>query len=66
VRARLEARAAGRGDAWSDGTWAVYLAQREELTTADAAGGLLPVDTTQPLEAQVGEVLEALLYPGTP
>jgi aminoglycoside phosphotransferase family enzyme/predicted kinase len=66
VRARLEARAAGRGDAWSDGTWAVYLAQREELTTADAAGGLLPVDTTQPLDAQVGEVLEALLYPGTP
>jgi predicted kinase len=63
VRARLEARAAGRGDAWSDGTWDVYLAQRREAVEA-AGAGILAVDTTRPVEAQVGAVLEALLYPG--
>jgi len=64
IEARLRQRAAAGGDPWSDGTWEVYLAQRDASAPASEleASEQLPLDTEASAVAQVERVLMYLAY----
>jgi len=61
VRQRQQKR---EGESWtaSEGRWEVYLAQKERMEPPDElpAKERLSIDTTQPLDEQIGAVLEKL------
>lgn len=65
IRARLERRTDTRSDPWSDGTWEVYLAQREGYRPFDEFGPTerLVADTTRSRAELARDLLELAAGP---